>query len=138
MIPELTLAQPPVLTDQESLYAEGWLHVCSLGDLPFMEGRRTTIDGRRVAIFRLPDRLAAIDADCPHRGGPLQDGLVADSCVTCPLHDRRFNLDTGDMLGYEGGVAVHETLIDGALGVWVRLAERCADHDDCAEAAPAA
>ena len=56
------------------------------------EGRSTSIDGRRIAIFRLLDGYAAIDAHCPHAHGPLHDGIVADSCVTCPLHGRRFDL----------------------------------------------
>ena len=104
------------------LTSEGWVHVGLLDDLPIMEGRRTTIDGRRVAVFRLLGGLAAIDATCPHKGGPLQDGLVADGCVTCPLHDQRIDLTTGMMLASDKSVAVHEVQeLDGA--VWVRLAE---------------
>jgi len=103
------------------LGSQGWFRVGMVDDLPMLEGRRTTIDGRRVAVFRLQDGLAAIDATCPHKGGPLQDGLVADSCVTCPLHDRRIDLRTGEMIGYDGAVAVHEVHLDGD-DVWVRLA----------------
>lgn len=104
------------------LASGGWVLVGQVDDLPMLEGRRTTIDGRRVAVFRLPDGFAAIDADCPHKGGPLQDGLVADSCVTCPLHDRRFDLTTGEMVGGgEDGVAVHEVHVAGD-DLWIRLA----------------
>ena len=61
-----------------------------------------TVGGRRVGdLPHCPTAGHAIDADCPHRGGPLQDGLVADSCVTCPLHGRRFDLRTGAQLGGE-------------------------------------
>ena len=102
------------------LASDGWVRVASTADLPLLEGRRTTIDGHRVAVFRLPDGFAAIDADCPHKRGPLQDGLVADSCVTCPLHDRRFDLTTGEMIGGGDSVAVHEVHVAGD-DVWVRL-----------------
>jgi nitrite reductase (NADH) small subunit len=102
------------------LASDGWVRVGRLEDLPLLEGRRTTIDGTRVAVFRLLDGLAAIDATCPHKGGPLQDGLVADNCVTCPLHDRRVDLATGQMIGYEGAVHVHDVQQQGE-DVWVRL-----------------
>lgn len=105
------------------LASDGWVRVGRVDDLPMLEGRRTTIDGRRVAVFRLTgDELAAIDATCPHRGGPLQDGLVADNCVTCPLHDRRIDLTTGQMVGHDDVVAVHEVHRAGDE-IWVRLSQ---------------
>ncbi len=103
------------------LASDGWVKVGRIQDLPMLEGRRTTIEGRRVAVFRLlNDELAVIDATCPHKGGTLQDGLVADNCVTCPLHDRRIDLSTGEMIGYEDSVAVHEVHKAGD-DIWVRL-----------------
>lgn len=98
-----------------------WVRVASAGDVPELEGRSATVAGRRVAIFRLPGGWAATDAACPHAGGPLQDGIVADACVTCPLHNRRFDLRTGRQHGGPGAVAVHDVRErDGEL--WVRLA----------------
>lgn len=116
------------------LASDGWVRVGRIDDLPLLEGRRTTIDGHRVAVFRLLDGLAAIDAVCPHKAGPLQDGLVADNCVTCPLHDRRIDLSTGEMIGYDESVAVHEVHQAGD-DVWVRLAaKRSAGSGDAAAA----
>ena len=69
--------------------------VGTVDDVPLLEGRNVVVEGRRIAVFRLADGCAAIDAACPHAGGPLADGIVADSCVTCPLHGRRFDLRTG-------------------------------------------
>jgi nitrite reductase (NADH) small subunit len=87
-------------------------------DVPLLEGRQATIAGRRIAVFRLPDGFAALDAACPHAGGPLSDGIVADNCVTCPLHGRRVDLRTGACA--DGAVAVHEIVErDGEL--WVRV-----------------
>jgi nitrite reductase (NADH) small subunit len=104
-----------------SVTIDTWVRVGAAGDVPELEGRSVTVAGRRIAVFRLRDGWAAIDAACPHRGGPLGDGLVADTCVTCPLHGRRFDLLTGEQHGGEDVVAVHEVdERDGAL--WVRLA----------------
>jgi nitrite reductase (NADH) small subunit len=97
-----------------------WVCAGRADDVPLLEGRSVEIDGRRVAIFRLPDGWAATDAACPHKGGPLQDGLVADRCVTCPLHNRRFDLRSGAQQGGDDGVAVHEVDERGGI-LWVRL-----------------
>lgn len=86
-----------------------WLRVGRAADVPLLEGRSVEIDGRRVAVFRLPDGWAAIDHACPHRGGPLGDGIVAEHCVTCPLHNQRFSLRTGERVGGDGdGVRTYE------------------------------
>jgi nitrite reductase (NADH) small subunit len=90
-------------------------------DIPLLEGRSTSVDGRRIAVFRLLDGFRAVDALCPHAGGPLADGIVADSCVTCPLHGRRFDLSSGDALNGDEAVAVHDVRVDGDE-LWVRLA----------------
>lgn len=83
-------------------------------DIPEMEGRSVEVAGRRIAVFNLPSGFAAIDADCPHNGGPLSDGLVADSCVTCPLHNWRIDLWTGEVVsGGEGGVRSYEVVERG-------------------------
>jgi nitrite reductase [NAD(P)H] small subunit len=97
--------------------ADTWVEIGRVSDVPLWEGRRVTVDGRRIAIFRTEDGLHAVDADCPHAGGPLQDGLVADGCVTCPLHGRRFDLRSGAWLGGDDeGLAVYEVVErDGAL-----------------------
>jgi nitrite reductase [NAD(P)H] small subunit len=92
--------------------------------VPLLEGRSVTVAGRRIAVFRLPDGFVALDATCPHAGGPLSDGIVADSCVSCPLHGWRFDLRSGAPAGggAAAGVAAHELLEqDGEL--WIRLSE---------------
>jgi len=69
--------------------------VCRVEDIPLGEGRAIELDGRRIAVFQTRNGWYALDQRCPHKGGPLADGIVADGCVTCPLHDRRFDLATG-------------------------------------------
>jgi nitrite reductase (NADH) small subunit len=100
--------------------ASPWTCVGRVEDIPLLEGRSTSVDGRRIAIFRLLDGLAAIDAHCPHAAGPLADGIVADACVTCPLHGRRFDLATGHALNGPEAVAVHEVR-EHEGEIWVRL-----------------
>ena len=68
--------------------------------IPLGEGRVFAVDGRRIAVFRPRDgRLFAVEADCPHRGGPLADGLLGGSIVICPLHGLKFDLATGQPVG---------------------------------------
>ena len=80
------------------------IRVCAVDDVPPGEGRAVVVDGRRIALFRAPSGWYAVDAVCPHRSGPLEDGIVADRTVICPLHERRFDLATGAALGDGAGV----------------------------------
>jgi nitrite reductase (NADH) small subunit len=65
--------------------------------VPPGEGREFEVAGRRIAVFRLRSGwVAATDAACPHRGGPLADGIVGMNSVVCPLHGRRFALAGGE------------------------------------------
>lgn len=96
-----------------STVAETALYACLADDVPLGEGRAITLGGRRIAIFRAGGGWYAIDAACPHRGGPLADGIVCDRAVICPLHDRRFDLATGDALTTGDSVAAHAVEVRG-------------------------
>ena len=112
-----------------------WTVVGRAADVPMLEGRSVRYGDGRVAIFRLAGGWAALANECPHRGGPLSDGIVADACVTCPLHNRRFDLATGVQAGGADRVATYEVRErDGLLELAVgsadgrqRVAERHAD-----------
>ncbi|PXX08481.1 Rieske (2Fe-2S) protein [Mycolicibacterium moriokaense] len=68
----------------------------SVEEIPVGEGRTFAVDGKQIAVFRLRDgSLRAIDAVCPHKGGPLADGLSDDRVVVCPLHGYTFDMGTG-------------------------------------------
>ena len=72
----------------------------SAAQIPLGEGRRFEIDGAAVAVFRSRQgRVFATQAECPHRAGPLADGLIGGDALICPLHNFRFNLATGEPLG---------------------------------------
>ena len=97
-----------------------WTLVARIEDVPLLEGRTTTSTAAGSPSSACSTGFAAIDAHCPHAAGPLADGIVADSCVTCPLHGRRFDLETGLALNGPESVAVHEVRIEEDE-VWVRL-----------------
>ena len=67
-----------------------------LSQIPIGQGRQFDIDGRLVAVFHLRNGdVYATQAACPHRGGPLADGIIGGTTVICPLHGKRFDLATG-------------------------------------------
>jgi nitrite reductase (NADH) small subunit len=67
--------------------------------LPPGEGRTFEVHGRRIAVFHTRDGgVYATQAECPHRQGPLADGLVGGSVVICPLHEWKFDLKSGQVL----------------------------------------
>jgi len=68
--------------------------------IPIGEGRQFDIAGQVIAVFHLRNgSVCATQASCPHRGGPLADGIVGGTTVICPLHGRKFDLTTGQALG---------------------------------------
>jgi nitrite reductase (NADH) small subunit len=72
-----------------------WTRITGTENVPPQEGRSVSIAGMELAIFNLGDRFATIENQCPHKGGPLCDGIVSGSVVVCPLHGWRFDLSTG-------------------------------------------
>jgi nitrite reductase (NADH) small subunit len=78
--------------------------------------------GRRVAVFNAKSGWYAIDDRCPHLGGPLSDGVLADRSVICPLHERRFDLATGEALTGDCDAAAHRVEVRGTQ-VYVELAQ---------------
>ncbi len=79
-----------------------WVCVGSVDDIPKGEGRKVTLGDQVVAVFHLEDgRFLAVDHHCPHRQGPLADGLLCGTTVVCPLHGWKIDLETGSALGEE-------------------------------------
>lgn len=97
------------------------IRACAVDDVPLGEGRTLTVDGRRIAIFRTATGWYALDDACPHRGGPLSDGLLSDCSVTCPLHERRYDLRTGEGPVGADPVAAHAVAVrDGVVWLTAR------------------
>jgi nitrite reductase (NADH) small subunit len=72
-----------------------WTRVALCRDIPLREGRAVKVGNHDIAIFNLGDRFLALDNRCPHKGGPLADGIVAGAAVACPLHAWKISLETG-------------------------------------------
>jgi nitrite reductase (NADH) small subunit len=89
------------------------IRACHVEDVPQGEGRALSVDGRRIAIFRAETGWYALDQVCPHAGGPLADGILADCRVICPLHERAYDLATGAALGGGAGVAAYGVQVRG-------------------------
>ena len=76
--------------------------------IPLGQGRAFIVAGRIVGVFRQRDGcLFATDGRCPHRGGPLADGIVGDGIVICPLHGWRIDLASGSCHGERAAVRVY-------------------------------
>ena len=88
--------------------------------IPIGEGRRFDVRGTAVAVFHTrAGRVFATQADCPHLGGPLADGLVGGSTLICPLHERAFDLVTGAGSGQSCALRTYPVRItqDGTIGL---------------------
>jgi nitrite reductase (NADH) small subunit len=72
-----------------------WIRITQAENIPPREGRSVRIGDLDVAVFNLGDRFTAVENRCPHSGGPLADGIVGGTTVTCPLHNWRICLDSG-------------------------------------------
>ena len=74
-----------------------WTNVCQLNDIPVLGSRRIQrAQGMDVALFRTAtDEVYAVLDRCPHKGGPLSQGIVFGSSVACPLHNWTIELSTG-------------------------------------------
>lgn len=72
-----------------------WLRITYAHNIPLREGRAVRIGEREIAIFNLGDRFLAVENRCPHREGPLAEGIVSGTTIVCPLHAWKFSLETG-------------------------------------------
>jgi nitrite reductase (NADH) small subunit len=80
--------------------------------IPPGEGRGFIVDDVEIAVFHTRSgAVFATQAHCPHRGGPLADGLIDDTTVVCPLHDRIYALATGEGIGNDCKLAVYSARI---------------------------
>ncbi|WP_295637842.1 nitrite reductase small subunit NirD [uncultured Methylibium sp.] len=74
-----------------------WKKICRVDEIPSLGARRVARDGAvAVAVFRnADDQVFALLDRCPHKGGPLSQGIVFGTSVACPLHNWTIGLDDG-------------------------------------------
>jgi len=76
------------------------------------QGRAFIVAGRTIAVFRQRDgRVFATDNQCPHRGGPLAEGILGGGKVICPLHAWKVDLASGRCLGESSSVRTYEVQV---------------------------
>lgn len=107
-----------------------WIAIGSTEDIPRRGARCIATPAGRIAVFRTADhRFFALEDRCPHKEGPLSQGIVHGAAVTCPLHNWVISLETGRALGAdEGSVRTFALKVeDGKLFISsVALARRAA------------
>lgn len=81
-----------------------WKTVTTLGEIPILGSRVIETDSIRIALFRTSqDQVFALRDECPHKKGPLSQGIVHGTAVTCPLHNWNIDLATGEAMGADEG-----------------------------------
>ena len=81
-----------------------WTDVGAVDDIPMLGARLVKTSVGCLALFRTDtDEVFALNDRCPHKGGPLSQGIVHGRAVTCPLHNWVIDLATGDALGADQG-----------------------------------
>jgi nitrite reductase/ring-hydroxylating ferredoxin subunit len=73
-----------------------FVKVGRVGDLAEGVVKVIQVNGQRIALFNVGGRYYALEAACPHEGGPLADGIVEGVRVICPWHGYDFHLKTGE------------------------------------------
>ncbi len=72
------------------------INLGAVGQIPLGQGRCYVVNGHDIAVFCSRNRkFFAVENRCPHRGGPLSDGVIGEDRVVCPLHGHKFDLTTG-------------------------------------------
>ncbi|MBY6153875.1 nitrite reductase small subunit NirD [Vannielia litorea] len=91
-----------------------WIDICAVTEIAERGARIVKTEVGCIAVFRTgPEEVFAASNTCPHKGGPLSEGIVHGRKVTCPLHNWVFSLETGEAQGAdEGRIATYPVRIE--------------------------
>ncbi|MBG6499345.1 nitrite reductase small subunit NirD [Pseudomonas aeruginosa] len=93
-----------------------WLDICALDEINPLGSRVVAGPKGDIAIFRAADdQVFALDDRCPHKGGPLSQGLIYGKRVACPLHNWQIELESGEAVAPDQGCA-HRHPVRGENG----------------------
>lgn len=95
-----------------------WIKIGEISEIPRLGARIVETEAGNIAVFRTADdEIFALRDKCPHKGGPLSQGIIHGKRVACPLHDWKIHLDTGMAVAPDEGCAAsypikleHETI----------------------------
>lgn len=99
-----------------------WKKLCALDEIPRLGSRIVKSPLGEIAVFRTAaDEIFALHDRCPHKGGPLSQGLVAGKTVACPLHGWKIRLESGEAVAPDKGCAkTYPVKVEGGV-VWIAL-----------------
>ena len=99
-----------------------WIEVCPLTEISPLGSRVVASTQGDIAIFRTSDdQVFALHDKCPHKGGPLSQGIVHGETVTCPLHGMKLSLKDGGAIAPDSGCARSFAVKFEAGVVWLRM-----------------
>jgi len=91
-----------------------WIDIGHIDDIPLRGARKIKTALGCVALFRTGNaEVFAASDTCPHKRGPLSEGIVHGQSITCPLHNWVFDLNTGQAQGEDAQIATYRVRIDG-------------------------
>jgi nitrite reductase (NADH) small subunit len=92
-----------------------FIPLCKLSELPVEgEAREVTVGATIFCVARVKGEIAVLENDCPHRGGPLGQGVIEEGRVVCPWHAWAFDVKDGTALHDEAArVKVYEVKLEG-------------------------
>lgn len=83
-----------------------WIEVGTVADIPKQGARVVKTEDGDIAVFKTDQgEVFALQDKCPHKGGPLSQGIVHGKRIACPLHDWKISLDTGIAVAPDEGCA---------------------------------
>ena len=94
-----------------------WIELGRIEAVPMRGSRCVNTPSGKIAVFRTAENeIYAIENRCPHKGGPLSEGIVHGASVTCPLHNWVFDLASGQAQGAdEGSVRTYPVKVEDGL-----------------------
>ncbi len=99
-----------------------WKKLCTLDEIPRLGSRVVKSPKGDIAVFRsADDEVFALHDKCPHKGGPLSQGMVAGKVVTCPMHSWKIQLESGEAVAPDKGCTQSFAVKLEAGTVWIAL-----------------
>jgi nitrite reductase/ring-hydroxylating ferredoxin subunit len=89
----------------EALMGE-FMKVSGTQDIPAGQGKKVQVGGKHIALFNIDGNYYAIDDTCTHKGGPLSEGHISGTTITCPWHGATFDVKTGEVVSPPAAVGV--------------------------------
>ncbi len=103
--------------NKSSTEAANWMKIGKIEEIPKLGARVVKYSEGDIAIFRAADDcIFALRDQCPHKQGPLSQGIVHDHTVTCPLHNWKIKLEDGQAVAPDEGCAgVYKTKVEDGV-----------------------